>query len=81
MKMILPKRKLNRLENYDYGEIGCYFVTLCTQKRQHLFNVDTVGNDLCVVPQGFANFNETTHRLFPTYIMQIITNSAFLIPN
>lgn len=33
----LPKRKKNRLENYDYGSCGAYFVTLCTVKRQNYF--------------------------------------------
>lgn len=50
MEMELPQRKQNRLENYDYGQIGCYFVTLCTLNRQRLFEIDSVGNDLCVVP-------------------------------
>ena len=48
--MDLPNRKQNRLGNFDYGQIGCYFVTICTQNRQHLFNIESVGNDLCVVP-------------------------------
>ena len=50
MKMNLPQRKQNRLENFDYGQIGCYFVTLCTRNRQQLFEIESVGNDLCVVP-------------------------------
>ena len=33
----LPKRKKNRLENYDYGSCGAYFVTICTVKRQNYF--------------------------------------------
>lgn len=50
--MNLPKRKNNRLRNYNYGEVGYYFVTLCTQNRMQLFEIETptVGNDLCVVP-------------------------------
>lgn len=50
--MILPDRKKNRLENYDYGKPGCYFVTLCTKERQRLFVIepDIVGNGLCAVP-------------------------------
>ena len=49
--MPLPQRKQTRLEKFDYGEIGCYFVTLCTQKRQHIFEIEhAVGNDLRVVP-------------------------------
>lgn len=30
----LPKRKKNRLENYDYGSRGAYFVTICTVKNR-----------------------------------------------
>ncbi len=30
-------RKRNRLHNYDYSQIGYYFVTICTQNRQCLF--------------------------------------------
>ena len=30
----LPKRKPNRLENYNYSENGAYFITICTQKRK-----------------------------------------------
>lgn len=48
--MDLPQRKPNRLKNYDYGQTGCYFVTLCTQNRQPLFSVESVGNDPRVVP-------------------------------
>ena len=51
MLMPLPQRKQNRLDKYDYGQEGAYFVTLCTQNRQHIFEIEhTVGNDLRVVP-------------------------------
>ncbi len=67
--MDLPKRKHNRLENYDYGQQGCYFVTLCTHKRQHLFKIDSVGNDLCVVPhlqnQIIHKWIKATENKFP----------------
>ena len=49
--MEIPQRKLNRLSEYDYGQEGAYFVTLCTQNRARLFQMELpVGNDLCVVP-------------------------------
>ncbi len=50
--MDTKNRKLNRLESFDYGEAGCYFVTLCTHCRQVLFQMEnpTVGNGLCAVP-------------------------------
>ena len=30
----LPKRKHPRLDNYDYGSTGAYFITICTQNRR-----------------------------------------------
>ena len=32
-----PKRKRNRLENYDYSSCGAYFITVCTLERQNCF--------------------------------------------
>ena len=69
--MNLPDRKKNRLENYDYCNKGCYFVTLCTQNRQQLFKIESmfVGNDLCVVPdlqnQIIHKWIKETENKFP----------------
>ncbi len=64
MKMDRPNRKRNRLDRFDYGEVGCYFVTLCTQNRASLFTIEpSVGNDLCVVPN--EGLEGTAHRPFP----------------
>ena len=41
----LPKRKHPRLKNYDYSQVGCYFVTVCTKNRQHLLARISVGRD------------------------------------
>jgi putative transposase len=30
-------RRSIRLRNYDYGQAGAYFVTICAYKRQYLF--------------------------------------------
>ena len=55
--METQSRKPNRLNSYDYGEIGCYFITLCTHHRQPLFLVEkfSVGNGPCAVPNNPAN--------------------------
>ena len=33
----LHHRKSIRLKKYDYSQAGCYFVTICTHNREHLF--------------------------------------------
>ena len=35
--MEFPKRKIVRLQDYDYSMNGAYFVTICTYERQNLF--------------------------------------------
>ena len=52
----MANRKHNRLDGYDYGQKGAYFVTLCTQNRTHLFQMESsVGNGLCAVPKTIPN--------------------------
>ena len=41
----LPKRKPNRIEDYDYSTPGAYFVTVCTTGREKLF-WSAVGADI-----------------------------------
>ena len=53
----LPVRKKNRLQCYDYAEEGCYFITVCTHKKEKLFWLDNqptkapalseVGEEVC----------------------------------
>ena len=35
--MELPKRKQNRLTEYDYSTPNAYFITICTKDRKNLF--------------------------------------------
>ena len=35
--MQLPKRKQNRLTEYDYNTPNAYFITICTDNRKNLF--------------------------------------------
>lgn len=36
-KKTLPKRKKNRLDNFDYGSDGIYFITICADNRKNIF--------------------------------------------
>ena len=38
--MGLPKRKPNRLTEYDYSTPNAYFITVCTENRKNLFWAD-----------------------------------------
>ena len=40
MQMEFPKRKQNRLTEYDYSTPNAYFITICVEKRKNLFWTD-----------------------------------------
>ena len=47
--MELPKRKQNRLTDYDYSTAGKYFVTICTKNKVKIL-CDVVGGDAHIAP-------------------------------
>ena len=48
--MELPKRKPNRLKDYDYSQNGGYFVTICTRNKKKLL-CNIVGGGAFDAPQ------------------------------
>lgn len=46
----LPTRKPTRLQNYDYSQNGCYFVTVCVKNRKPILST-IVGGDALIAPQ------------------------------
>ena len=45
MKNDLPSRKNLRLQNFDYGKHGAYFITICTSGRKHILS-EIVNGDI-----------------------------------
>lgn len=50
--MELPKRKNNRLKDYDYSSAGVYFITICSKDRKPVFS-KIVGDGDHDVPRIF----------------------------
>jgi len=54
IKMKLPDRKKNRLENFDYNQAGAYFITMCVKDRRRIL-CDIVGDDaVSIVPKKYG---------------------------
>ena len=56
----LPKRKILRLQNFDYSKVGGYFITICTKNRKLLFG--PVGADSISARMVERTFLETIER-------------------
>ena len=67
----LPRRKTIRLQNYDYSQVGAYFVTICTAHKRPLFGVVRRG-DPCGRPPvpAYVELSETG-RIVESYLTEI----------
>ncbi len=60
MKNTYPKRKTIRLKDFDYGQSGSYFITICTKNKEKLFSL--VGADRLSARLVEQAFLETIKR-------------------
>ncbi len=85
----IHKRRSIRLKDFDYGQEGLYFITICCQNREHLFGEIVEGemqlNDIgrvteqCwnAIPKHFENVSLHSFVIMPNHvhgIIEIITN-------
>ena len=71
--MELPKRKPNRLKDYDYSQNGGYFVTICTRNKEKLL-CNIVGGGAFDAPQVVLT---ETGKIVEKYILS--TNKIDLV--
>ena len=60
--MDLPQRKSNRIKHYDYSQYGAYFVTLCTQDRAYLFQMEAAVEHGTCNPANSTPANSVIHK-------------------
>ena len=68
-----PQRKPNRLPDYDYSNNGMYFITICTQNKEHIFG-KIVGASIARPPEIHLSAHgkivktaiENIHTHYPT---------------
>lgn len=82
--MELPKRKPNRLLDYDYSTPGAYFITICTQNRKCIF-WENVGASIAR-PQKPAlswcgRIVDATIRSIPAHYPAITVDHYAVMPN
>ena len=77
--MEIKNRKTTRLELFDYNSVGAYFITICTQNKEHLLSQivlkdSFVGTDVLDGPQANKEvFVELTEygKIADKYINQL----------
>lgn len=82
--MQLLQRKNLRLKDYDYSQVGYYFITICINNKQNLL-CDIVGGGLCATPQIKALdtgsiVNDSIIKM-PAIFLNINIDQYIIMPN
>ncbi len=74
-----PKRKQNRLCDYDYSQNGAYFITICTQNRKKILS-DIVGDGF-PVPKPIGMIAEEYIRQIPEKYPAVSVDRHVIMPD
>ena len=77
--MELPKRKPNRLSDYDYSQNGAYFVTICTQDRKPILS--QIVGDGFPVPKPAGMIAEKMIAQIPEKYPSVTVDKFVIMPN
>ena len=82
--MDLPKRKNNRLNNFDYGSKGAYFITICTRDRKNILcnivEADTIRPCKIVLSNYGKTVQEAINRI-PNIYENVSVQKYAIMPN
>ena len=83
--MALPKRKKNRLTNYDYSQNGAYFITICVNDRKPLLSSITVGADI-IRPNNvrltkIGEIVDFSIKTIPNHYEGVFVDNYVIMPN
>ena len=84
MHMELPKRKPNRLTEYDYSTPNAYFITVCTQDRKNLFWTDARAAIDCPENISLTDIGMMVKQVIldiPKHYPAITVDHAVVMPN
>ncbi len=84
--MEFPKRKPNRLKEYDYSQPGAYFVTICTDKRRCLLGDvvgvgETIGLPPCVELSDYGKTVDDAINNVCKYYPTVTVDKYVIMPN
>ncbi|KJS85459.1 MAG: transposase [Peptococcaceae bacterium BICA1-8] len=79
----LPRRKPNRLKDYDYSQNGAYFITICTKDRKNILWNNFVG--ACIARphlSSIGNIVDNTIQNIPHIYKNTVSLEKYvLMPN
>ena len=81
---MLPRRKPNRLKNYDYSRPNAYFITFCTDGRRNLLWNDvgaSIARPQDVPLSSYGRIVDQTINDIPKHYPMITVDQYTVMPN
>ena len=81
--MVLPKRKSNRLKQYNYNQPGMYFVTICAKDRQPIFGSVVGGGALDAPKTALSPVGKVVEQYILTAnnAARVLVKTHVIMPN
>ncbi len=82
--MDLPKRKPNRIKDYDYSQNGAYFITICSKDKKHLFWDNCVGAPIGRPQHKLTEYGiivESAIKNIPIIYPSVSVDNFVIMPN
>ncbi len=73
-----PHRRTIRLQNYDYHQAGCYFVTICTQDQKCMFGEIVKGE---MYLNGAGSLAQSIWSTLPERFAHVELDQYMVMPN
>jgi len=81
----LPRRKQNRLRNYNYSQSGAYFITICVKDRHHMLGEITIGDAPLNIPNcllsDYGEFVDAQIQKISTIYPHVSVENYVVMPN
>ena len=81
--MEFPKRKQNRLKDYDYDSAGAYFITVCTQDRKCLLSYIVGGGAFDAPENQLTSMGKIVEKYIQSgnHIDRVTVEKYVIMPN
>ena len=79
-----PRRKPNRLKDYDYSTAGAYFITICTKDRKSLLWEDvgaSIARPAAVRLSPYGHIVDQAIRQIPAHYPAVLLENYTVMPN
>lgn len=79
----LPKRKPNRLNNFDYSQNGAYFVTICAKNKEHIFGAvgASTARPSRVILSEYGKITDQAIKSITKFYPNVIVDKYVIMPN